>query len=45
MVNEALMFRLDLLENAFIIHEIPPKSWYDLIINPIENNLITFVCP
>ena len=28
------MFRLGLLENAFIIYETSPKTWYDLIISP-----------
>ena len=35
MASEDLVFRLDLLENAFIIHyETPPKPWHDLIISP-----------
>ena len=29
--SEDLMFRLDLLENAFIVYyETPPKPWHDL---------------
>ena len=34
------MFRLGLLEDAFIIYETPPKNCHDLIISlPIWNNL------
>ena len=38
MASEDLVFRLDLLENAFIIHyETPPRPWHDLIISPPNN--------
>ena len=40
------MFRLGLLENAFIIYETFPKPWHDLVISPpIKNNLSIFFLP
>ena len=33
-LSEDLVFRLDLLENAFIIYETLPKPSHDLIISP-----------
>ena len=42
--SQDLVFRLGLLEDAFIIYETPPKNCHDLVISlPIWNNLpITF---